>query len=166
MILIALGSNLPSPRFGPSEAVLEAALFALSRQKVKVRRRSSWYRSAPQPRLDQPWYVNGVIEVETELSPQELLSLLHEIEAEFGRVRKERNEARVLDLDLIAYHDVVSAPGEVPQVPHPRMAERAFVVLPIAELAPDWSHPVTGLTAKELRACLFEDLEIERVPGP
>ena len=166
MILIALGSNLPSPRFGPPQAVLEAALFALSKKEVKVCRRSGWYRSAPQPRLDQPWYVNGVAEIETGLAPPALLALLHEIEADFGRVRKARNEARVLDLDLIAYHDFVSAPGEVPRIPHPRLAERAFVVLPIAEMAPDWRHPVTGLTADELSAQLPPDQEIERLPGP
>jgi 2-amino-4-hydroxy-6-hydroxymethyldihydropteridine diphosphokinase len=102
------------------------------------------------PPSDQPRFINGVAEVATELAPAELLERLHRIEAAFGRVRLQSNEARVLDLDLLAYRGCISAPGASPILPHPRLAERAFVVLPLAELAPDWRHPVSGLSAAGL----------------
>ena len=150
MILIGLGANLEHPRYGPPWRTLEAALEALRESGVVILARSRWYRSAPVPPSDQPWFVNAVASVETSLSPAALLARLHEIEAQFGRSRRRRNEARVLDLDLLAYHDRVSAPGESPVLPHPRLAERAFVVLPLAEVAPDWRHPVSGLGVSEL----------------
>ncbi|HEX9768126.1 MAG TPA: 2-amino-4-hydroxy-6-hydroxymethyldihydropteridine diphosphokinase [Kiloniellales bacterium] len=150
MILIGLGANLEHPRYGPPWRTLEAALEAFRESGVVILARSRWYRSAPVPPSDQPWFVNAVASVETSLSPAALLARLHEIEAQFGRSRRRRNEARVLDLDLLAYHDRVSAPGESPVLPHPRLAERAFVVLPLAEVAPDWRHPVSGLGVSEL----------------
>lgn len=150
MILIALGANLPHPVHGPPLATCEAALEALEAAGVAVAARSPWYESAPVPASDQPWFVNGVVRVETELDPAALLALLHRIERRFGRARGEPNAARVLDLDLLAYHDLVTAPDATPALPHPRLAERAFVVLPLADLAPDWRHPQTGLTAAEL----------------
>ena len=102
------------------------------------------------PVSDQPWYINGVANVTTELSPSLLLRLLHEVEDKFGRVRRVRNEARVIDLDLLAYNDSVSAASDVPVLPHPRLQERAFVVLPLLEIAPEWQHPVTGVTGRDL----------------
>ena len=89
--------------------------------------------------------------METDLTPAELLAVLHDVEEQFGRVRRERNEARVLDLDLLAFNDRVSAPGETPILPHPRMGERAFVLLPLSEVAPTWRHPVNGLSAADSR---------------
>jgi len=154
VILIALGANLPSRRHGPPRQTCEAALAALQANGVQVRRRSRWYQSAPVPPSDQPPFVNGVAEVVTDLSPADLLALLHRIESEFGRRRRQRNEPRVIDLDLLAYGDRVSAPGEVPDLPHPRLAERAFVVLPLTEVAPGWRHPVTGLSPAEMAARL------------
>lgn len=157
MILVALGANLPSETFGAPPASLEAALRLLAGEGMNVRRRSFWYRSAPMPPSDQPWYVNGVAEIATALSPAELLARLHWIEASFGRVRRLRNEPRVLDLDLLAYNDRVSAPGDPPpELPHPRMHERAFVLVPLAEIAPDWRYPGLGLTAEELMGRLPE----------
>ena len=161
MILIGLGANLPSPRHGNPVDTCTAALGALERAGVRVRRRSRWYRSAPVPPSAQPWFVNGVAEVETDLSPADLLAVLHRVERDFGRVRRARNEARVIDLDLLAYGARVSAPGEEPCLPHPRLAERAFVVLPIAELAPDWRHPRSGLSVAELVRALPSDQTIE-----
>jgi 2-amino-4-hydroxy-6-hydroxymethyldihydropteridine diphosphokinase len=154
MILVGLGANLEHPRYGPPRQTLEAALEALRLSGIVVLTRSRWYRSAPVPPSDQPWFVNCVASVETSLSPSALLAQLHEIETRFGRTRRRRNEARVLDLDLLAYHDRVSAPGECPVLPHPRLAERAFVVLPLAEVAPDWRHPVSGLGVAELASRL------------
>jgi 2-amino-4-hydroxy-6-hydroxymethyldihydropteridine diphosphokinase len=160
-ILIALGANLPTERHGPPRAALESALAELERRGVRTVRRSRWYESAPVPPSGQPWFVNGVAEVETKLAPEALLRLLHDIEAAFGRVRREVNAPRTLDLDLIAYGDLVrEESGPPPVLPHPRMAGRAFVLLPLAEICPDWRHPVLGRTAAELAADLPEDQAI------
>jgi len=164
MILVALGANLPSREFGPPLASLEAALRLLEEEGVRIARRSQWYRSAPVPPSDQPWYVNGVAEVEARLSPEALLATLHRIEARFGRVRQRRNEARVLDLDLLAYGDRVSAEGDPPpELPHPRLHERAFVLLPMAEIAPDWHHPRSGLTVAEMVRKLPAGMGVELI---
>ena len=117
---------------------------ALERAGLRIVGRSRWYESAPVPMSDQPWYVNGVVEIDTDLDPASLLALLHEIEAAFGRTRSVRNEARPLDLDLLAYGDRVLTEAPRPLIPHPRLHERAFVLLPLAELAPDWRHPALG----------------------
>jgi 2-amino-4-hydroxy-6-hydroxymethyldihydropteridine diphosphokinase len=151
MILIGLGANLPSAA-GPPAATLEAALAALAEAGTVVERRSSWYRSAPLPASDQPWYVNGVARIATPLGPAELLALLHRIEARFGRWRLRRDEPRVLDLDLLDYEGLVRQ--EAPVLPHPRLQERAFVLLPLGEVAPDWRHSVTGASLAEMLAVL------------
>ena len=162
MILIGVGSNLPSPKFGTPLQTCEAALAELQKRGVKVSRRSRWYESAPVPVSDQPWFVNAVAAVETDLSPQALLSLLHEIESEFGRVRRTRDEARILDLDLLVYNDLVNQ--RPPILPHPRMHQRSFVLLPLAELAPDWRHPANGEPIAKLIAALAPD-QIARPMG-
>lgn len=161
MILLGLGANLDHPHYGTPERTLDAALAALGRHGIALVVRSRGYRSAPVPASDQPWFVNLVAAVETRLEPAALLAALHDIEAEFGRTRRRPNEARVLDLDLLAYHDRVSAPGEVPVLPHPRLAERAFVVLPLREIAPDWRHPESGLSVAELAESLGPEATAE-----
>ena len=162
MILIGVGSNLPSPKFGTPLQTCEAALAELQKRGVKVSRRSRWYESAPVPVSDQPWFVNAVAAVETDLSPEALLALVHEIEAEFGRVRRTRDEARILDLDLLVYNDLVNQ--RPPILPHPRMHQRSFVLLPLAELAPDWRHPANGEPIAKLIAALAPD-QIARPMG-
>src|SRR5579863_301505 len=102
MILIGLCGNLPSGVGGP-DATIAAAIEALGAEGVRVTARSGNYRSAPVPASDQPWFVNAVIAVATELPPRALLAQLHRIEARFGRVRREVNGARPLDLDILAY---------------------------------------------------------------
>lgn len=161
MILIGLGSNLTTAWLKSSQEVLEEAIKTIEKNNIKVVGRSSWYRSAPVPPSEQPWFVNGVAQVETSLLPQELLAALHAVEAEFGRVRTLRNASRTLDLDLLAYGDqVVDDPGGL-QLPHPRLAERAFVLRPLAELVPGWRHPVSGLTAQALLARLPAEQAVE-----
>lgn len=153
MIFVGIGANLPSS-FGSPRVTCERAVEMLIEAGIEVFARSRWYESAPVPRSDQPWYVNGVAALKTDKTPPDLLALLHQIEAKFGRVRRERNEARVLDLDLLAYHDVVNPGPEAPILPHPRLRDRAFVLLPLAELAANWRHPETGEAISDLIAGL------------
>jgi 2-amino-4-hydroxy-6-hydroxymethyldihydropteridine diphosphokinase len=163
-IYIALGANLDHPKHGPPRRALEAALEELGRRGVAVLRVSPWYRTAPVPASDQPWYVNAVAEVATDLAPDRLLSLMHEVEAAFGRVRSVPNAARLIDLDLLDFHGqiAVGGPGKA-TLPHPRMEGRAFVIRPLADLDPAWRHPRTGASIQELLAALPADQAIERL---
>ena len=150
MILIALGANLPS-RFGsPAETIFQA-FEALEEQGLEILNTSRIWLTAPVPISEQPRYHNAVVEIETELDAFALLSVLHKVEAEFGRVRYERNEPRVLDLDLIAYNtEIIDRPSLI--VPHPRLHERAFVLLPLHDIAPDWIHPFYNRNLEEMIA--------------
>lgn len=141
---IALGSNL-----GDSLAILEAALKNLDQTPgIAVKAKSSWYKTAPIG-PQQPDYLNGCAILSVELSPQELLETLLKIELEFGRVRQERWGPRTLDLDLILFEDIILETPDL-QIPHPRLRERAFVLVPLNEIAPNWVEPVSGLTISEL----------------
>ena len=156
-VFIGLGANLPHERFGSPRQTLEAALAELARRGVRTVRVSPWYRTAPVPASDQPWYVNAVAEVASDLSADALLAELHAVEAAFGRARTVPNAARPIDLDLLDFHGEIAAggPGRA-TLPHPRMTDRAFVLLPLADLAPEWRHPVSGLSIRTL---------IEALPG-
>jgi len=165
MILIALGANLPS-RFGGPRETLEAALVRMGELGIKVDQRSHWYRTSPVPVSNQPDFINGVAAVHTDLSPHELLKQLHQIEAELGRTRTQRWEARVLDLDLLAYHDELileklQKAGQSIQIPHPSLHERRFVLVPLVEIAPNWRHPGLGRTAEELLGDLKDSDQVE-----
>ena len=163
-ILIGLGANLPSPRHGPPVATLEAALATLAGQGLEIVARSGWWESAPVPASDQPWYVNGVVEVRTKLGPEELLALLHSVEADFGRVRTVPNAPRVLDLDLLAYGSLLRPGPEPPLLPHPRLAERGFVLYPLAQIQANWRHPATGLTVAQMIARLPSGAPVRLLP--
>ena len=110
---------------------------------IAVRRRSRWYTSQPVPPSDQPWYVNGVVAVETALAPMALLDALLAVEAGFGRHRGVPNAARTLDLDLLDY-DGTQCAGERLALPHPRLHERRFVLAPLAEIAPAMAPSAIG----------------------
>ena len=142
MILVALGANLTNPIYGSPVETLTTALAEMTVQGIEIEARSRWYETAPVPVSDQPWYVNGVVRITTALGPGPLLGRLHGIEAAFGRVRTMVNEARVIDVDLLAYGDRIE--GGWPVLPHPRLQERAFVLLPLRDVAPHWRHPITG----------------------
>jgi len=153
MILIGLGANLPS-RYGPPEDTLAAACVSLDARGVHVVQASSIWLSAPVPASDQPWYHNAVVAVETDLAVHDLLCLLKQIEGDFGRVQDmPRNAPRVLDLDILAYHDVVYENDAV-MVPHPRLHERAFVLYPLQEVQCAFIHPKVGLSVAEMIAHL------------
>ena len=116
---------------------------------IRIVRRSRWYRSAPQPLSTQPWFVNGVAVVETRLSPLALLAELQAIERRFGRHRGRPNAARTLDLDLLAFGGRTVSHRRL-ILPHPHLHERAFVLLPLREVAPGWRHPGSGLSVSDL----------------
>ena len=153
MILVALGANLPTAAYGPPEATLQEALRRLGGRGAAPQARSRLWRTAPVPASDQPDYLNAVARVETALGPEALLARMLAVERELGRERRERWGPRTIDLDLLTYRDVVrDGPGLA--LPHPRLAERAFVLLPLAEVAPGWRHPATGFAVEELIARL------------
>lgn len=154
MILIALGANLPTAEGTPPLETCRRAVAALDALPgLRIARVSRWYETAPIPPSDQPPFINGVVRAEGELDPEALLAALHEIEARFGRVRSVPNAPRPLDLDLIDWHGVIrDAPN--PVLPHPRAHERAFVLAPISDVAPEWRHPRLGQSAAELLASL------------
>jgi 2-amino-4-hydroxy-6-hydroxymethyldihydropteridine diphosphokinase len=163
-ILIGLGANLPNPRHGAPVATLEAALSALAERGLQITARSAWWESAPVPASDQPWFVNGVVEVRTKLGPEDLLALLHGVEAAFGRVRTIPNAPRILDLDLLAYGSLLRTGPEPPLLPHPRLAERGFVLRPLAQIRATWRHPATGLTVAEMIARLPAGVPVRQLP--
>jgi 2-amino-4-hydroxy-6-hydroxymethyldihydropteridine diphosphokinase len=145
---IALGSNL-----GDSSTTVKAALNQLeAHPQVKVSRKSNWYRTKAitiQGSPPQADYINGCAILSTALTPQALLQFLLDTEIQFGRERRERWGARTLDLDLLLYADrILDTPDLI--LPHPRMCDRAFVLIPLAEIAPDWMHPINGCTISKL----------------
>lgn len=147
-IYIAYGANLPHDGLNPLQA-LHRVVKRLCQSGIKVTQISSLWRSQAWPNSEYPPYHNAVFAVTTTLEAGFLLKRLHELEGEAGRVRgAESNAPRVLDLDLIAYGDMVGEGDLV--LPHPRAHERGFVMGPLAEIAPDWRHPVLGVTAREL----------------
>ena len=148
---IGLGANLQHPVHGSPRQTLEAAIRALQAEGFDVVARSSWYESAPVPLADQPWYVNGVVAIRSLLPAVELLERLHRVEAAFGRIRSVVNAPRVIDLDLLDCRgERADGAQGGPILPHPRMTDRAFVLLPLQEIAPDWQDPVSGRLITDL----------------
>ena len=151
MILIALGSNLAS-QAGPPAGTLKSALVRLEQLGVKILSVSSFYETPAWPDPSAPAFVNAVATVHTALQPVELLNLLHGVETEFGRMRSAPNAARTLDIDLLDYDGRVMMDGVT--LPHPRLTQRSFVLVPLGEIAPDWTHPISRQGAGELLAGL------------
>jgi 2-amino-4-hydroxy-6-hydroxymethyldihydropteridine diphosphokinase len=166
--IISFGSNKSSD-FGVSVQTINEALRALSRKglfKVEI---SRFYRTPAFPAGSGPDFVNGVVHAETKMNAEELLAVLHDVEAEFGRTRDKRWEARVLDLDLIDFDGQIAPSAEAHEewrnmpldqqidrtpdqmiLPHPRVQNRAFVLVPMRDVAPNWVHPVTKVTLDQM----------------
>jgi len=159
-IFIGLGANVPLWYGMLPRATIGAALVMLEDCGIRIHRRSSWYASAPVPYdPNQPDFVNGVVEVMTRMPARELMATMLGIEAALGRVRSIPNAPRTIDMDLLAYGPMVhnaEYEGDV-IVPHPRMCDRAFVMTPLAEIAPDWVHPQTHGTASAYAVGLGKD---------
>jgi 2-amino-4-hydroxy-6-hydroxymethyldihydropteridine diphosphokinase len=151
MILIALGANIASQAGNPAQT-LAAALDALAQKDVSIELVSQFYRTPAWPDPADPPFVNAVCRAVTALPPAALLKCLHGIEAAFGRIRSRPNVPRSLDLDLLDYDGLIQ--DGPPVLPHPRLGGRAFVLVPLNDVAPDWRHPVSGRTAAELLAAI------------
>ena len=143
-VYLSLGSNV-----GGREANLEAALARLPASDLRVLRASPVYETEPVGYTAQGWFLNLVVEAETTLSPARLLSRIGKIERALGRVRTVAKGPRTIDIDILLYGNAVVRTAAL-EIPHPRMAERRFVLAPLADLAPDLRHPVTRRTVREM----------------
>jgi 2-amino-4-hydroxy-6-hydroxymethyldihydropteridine diphosphokinase len=163
MILVALGANLPDPAGRSAGETLRAALDEIGLLPgLQIIARSALYESAPQPPSGQPPYRNAVLRLAGEADPAVLLHNLLAIEARFGRERGTANAARSLDLDLIAMGALIRNWPD-PILPHPRAHQRAFVLRPLADVAPGWRHPVSGMTVEALLEAVA-DQPLRRLP--
>ena len=140
---LSMGSNL-----GHREENIKSALKMLG-QEARILKVSSLYETDPVGYKDQPWFLNCVCSVETDLSPQALLKLAKTIEKSLGRKPTRRFGPRLIDIDILFYDDLILDSPDL-TIPHPRLAERAFVLVPLKEIAPNLVHPLSGLTIEEL----------------
>jgi 2-amino-4-hydroxy-6-hydroxymethyldihydropteridine diphosphokinase len=153
-IFVAIGANLPNS-FGetPLQICERAARDVADMPGIRNVTRSRWYSTAPIPPSDQPRYINGILHLKSDAAPEALLAALQRIEQRAGRVRGEVNAARTLDLDIIDMAGLVRSRAD-PILPHPRAHLRAFVLLPLRDVAPSWMHPATGEGIESLIAAL------------
>jgi 2-amino-4-hydroxy-6-hydroxymethyldihydropteridine diphosphokinase len=164
-IYLSLGSNV-----GDRAANITAALQALDAQGVRVIKRSSLYETQPVKVRGDGWFLNAVVEAGTELTPQQLMQTLLEVERSLGRVREEPGaaqgptsqelkEPRTIDIDILLFGSIVIDAGGL-TIPHPRMAERRFVLAPLAEIAPDARHPISQQTVAEMLAATSDKSQV------
>lgn len=161
MILVGIGSNLCSKKYGKPVDNCKEAIEVLKKEMI-IESLSPWYQSEPLPVSNQPWYINGVLKVKTSLNPNNLLKTLLKIENSFGRTRKKKNESRVIDLDLLTYNDLV-IDSKLLVIPHARMHIRRFVLDPLIDIAPEWVHPILKIKATELRKKIKDQQNIKKL---
>lgn len=152
---IGIGSNLGDKRNNCLKAVEMIGQFP----DCQITGQSEWYLTKPIGVEGQDWYVNGVLSLDTNKSAQDLLNSLMGIEAELGRVRQQRWESRVIDLDILLYGREIIDEDNL-TIPHPLMHVRKFVLVPMARLAPDLAHPTLGVTMTELLLKVPEDGQV------
>jgi 2-amino-4-hydroxy-6-hydroxymethyldihydropteridine diphosphokinase len=154
---LSLGSNL-----GDRAANLRAAIAALAEANVCVTKISSFYETEPVDYLEQPWFLNRVVEAETSLAPMDLLRALRKIESELGSKKEFAKGPRLLDMDILLYNDLIVELPEL-QIPHPRMLQRNFVLAPLAEIAPGLKHPSWSGTAQQMFDCSSDQGKIRKL---
>jgi 2-amino-4-hydroxy-6-hydroxymethyldihydropteridine diphosphokinase len=158
-VFLGLGSNL-----GDRELFLTRGRDGLAERGFDILESSALYLTEPVGGPVQPWFLNQVLEGRTDLAPAELLEACLDVERAVGRVRAEKDGPRTLDLDLLLYGDLVLRTDRL-TLPHPRLAERLFVLVPLCEIAPNVRHPVTGLTAVEMRDRCLDRAGVTRYAG-
>ena len=151
-VYLALGSNL-----GDRRANLSAARDHLASVDLTITRASAIYETEPRDLVQQPWFLNQVIEAETSLFPRQLLARAQKIERDMGRKRTQPKGPRVIDIDILLFGEAVIHTPDL-EIPHPRMLERRFVLDPLAELAPDLRHPVTGRSMREALGAVMNQI--------
>lgn len=155
---LSLGSNM-----GDRAENIARAIAALGLRGVRVTQESSLYETEPLEIREQPWFLNCAIAAETDLSPERLMEVLLEIEREMGRERLVPKGPRLIDMDILLYgSDSVKEPGL--EIPHPRMAERKFVLVPLAEIAGETNHPVAMMTTAEMLEATADRSEVRKWP--
>nr|WP_294874182.1 2-amino-4-hydroxy-6-hydroxymethyldihydropteridine diphosphokinase [uncultured Pedobacter sp.] len=157
-VYLLLGSNL-----GEREQLIEDAIKQIANEIGEVFIRSSVYETEAWGNEDQPSFLNIALGVETKLTPIEVLNKALEIELELGRVRHEKWGSRLIDIDLIFYDDIVVDMGAELQIPHPQMQYRKFVLEPLAEIVPDYMHPVLKMTVREVLERLRDNLSVSKI---
>jgi 2-amino-4-hydroxy-6-hydroxymethyldihydropteridine diphosphokinase len=156
-VYLSLGSNL-----GDRAAMLRTAIESLANFGIDVTKASSFYETEPVDVLDQPWFLNCVVEAKTNWSPQELLDSLRSIESSIGSKKEFAKGPRLLDLDVLLYGNETIDSPEL-QVPHPRMLQRKFVLAPLAEIAPILKHPSWNGTAAQLFAASHDASKVRKL---
>ena len=159
-IIIAVGGNLHSKNGIHPVEICQEAIKSLKSMSIIVEKQSSWYRSDPVPKSDQPKFFNSVLVASTTLNELDVLNSLHVIEKKFGRIRKNINEARIIDLDLIDYSSKIYDNKDI-ILPHPRAHLRRFVMEPLNEIDKYWIHPILKISVAEILNQLDEqELEL------
>jgi len=155
---LGIGSNLGDKIEQCRKAISEI----LAIQGHRLLAQSSFYKTQPMGNPDQDWFINGVIQIETDLDPLELLRKLKEIESKMGRKETFRWGPRVIDLDLLLYDDLVMKTDEL-EIPHPQLTQRQFVLIPLVEIDPDLIHPALKKTMRKLLLEIKEDQGVEKI---
>jgi 2-amino-4-hydroxy-6-hydroxymethyldihydropteridine diphosphokinase len=148
-IIVAIGGNLYSKNGLHPVEICQEAINSLKSMSIIIEKQSSWYRSDPIPKSDQPKFFNSVLVASTTLNELDVLNSLHVIEKKFGRIRKNINEARIIDLDLIDYSSKICDSKEI-ILPHPRAHLRKFVMQPLYEIEKNWIHPILKTSVTEI----------------
>ncbi len=160
-IFLGIGANLKFDKSISIQDNCSKVIQCFEKHNIVTNKISNWYKSAPVPLSDQPWYVNTVVEVSTVLEPKALMDKLHAIENLYGRRRKNINDSRTIDIDIIDYNGLKK--NKTPTLPHPRMHSRLFVLQPLFDIEPNWTHPILKKQINHLIDLLNSSQEIQKI---